>query len=72
MVDPDCEAELVAITLMKAGTLEGGPELFPGSLFHVPPQAGAVAPIELAKPLKVGGAALRLNPFCFDHCEPQK
>ena len=50
MADPDCVTELDAMTVMKAGTLPGGPELFPGSLIHTPPQFGAVPPVELAKP----------------------
>jgi hypothetical protein len=72
IVEPDFVALLVAITLIKEGTLAGGPELFPGSFFHVPPHVGVAVLVELAKPLNVDGAALMLSPFCFDHCEPQK
>ena len=35
---PDLVIELAAITLMKAGTLSGGLQLLPGSLFQVPPR----------------------------------
>ena len=72
MTDPDFVIELDAITVMKDGTLFGGPELFPGSLLHTPPQFGIVPPIELAKPLKAEGAAPPLSLFVFAHCEPQK
>ena len=56
MTDPDFVTELDAITVMKSGTLFGGPELFPGSLLHIPPQFGALLTIELANPLKADGA----------------
>ena len=72
MTDPDFVIELDAITVMKDGTLLGGPELFPGSLLHTPPQFGTAPPIELAKPLKAEGAAPWLSVFIFAHCEPQK
>jgi hypothetical protein len=55
IVDPDLVIELAAITLIKLGTLSGGLELFPGSLFQVPPHAGGFGLGELAKPLKLAG-----------------
>jgi hypothetical protein len=72
MMDPDFVIELDAITVIKVGTLAGGPEPFPGSLLQTPPQGGVVPPIELAKPLKAEGAAPWLSVFIFAHCEPQK
>ena len=40
IIEPDLVIELETITVMKADTLAGGPELLPGSLFQVPPHAG--------------------------------
>ena len=56
MTDPDFVDELVAITVIKDGTVAGGPELFPGSLFQLPLHDGAVELSELAQPLKADGA----------------
>ena len=55
-IEPDFVIKLETITVMSAGTLGGGPELLPGSLCHVPPQAGGFGFGELAKPLKLAGA----------------
>jgi hypothetical protein len=54
IIGPDFVIELETITVMSAGTLDGGPELLPGSLSHVPPQGGFE---QLAKPLKLAGAS---------------
>ena len=67
IVEPDLFIELATITVMYAGTLLGGPELLPGSLFHVPPQAGGVVLVEFAKPLKVEGAGPPLSEFELAH-----
>ena len=56
ITDPDFVTELLAITVIRVGTLFGGTELLPGSLIHIPPQFGVGAPVELAKPLKAEGA----------------
>ena len=56
---------------MNSGTLFGGPELFPGSLVHVPPQFGGFGLVELPKPLKLEGAGPPLSEFLFAHCAPQ-
>ena len=53
---PDFVIKLETITVMSAGTVAGGCELLPGSLSHVPPQAGGFGFGELAKPLKLAGA----------------
>jgi hypothetical protein len=71
IVEPDCVIELAAITVMKGGMLLGGPELLPGSLVHVPPQVGGFGLVELAKPLKLRGAAPLLSEFNRAHCAPQ-
>ena len=55
-IEPDFVIKLETITVMSAGTLSGGPELLPGPLCHVPPQAGGFGSGELAKPLKLAGA----------------
>jgi hypothetical protein len=55
-IGPDCVIKLETITVMSAGTLFGGFELLPGSLIHVPPQAGGFGFVQLAKPLKLAGA----------------
>ena len=55
ITDPDLVTELDAITVMKSGTLIGGPELFLRSLCQTSAQFGVVPPIELAKPLKAEG-----------------
>ena len=41
---------------MNCGRLSGGSELLPGSVVHDPPQATGFGLVELAKPLKEGGA----------------
>jgi hypothetical protein len=70
---PDFSISLAAITLMKAGTVAGGVELLPGSLFQVPSQAGGLGLGAFAKPLKLEGAALpSLKEFDLAHCAPQK
>jgi hypothetical protein len=56
IIGPDFVIKLETITTMSAGTLSGGPELLPGSLCHVPAQAGGFGFEELAKPLKLAGA----------------
>jgi hypothetical protein len=55
-VDPDFVIELETITVMSAGMVSGGCPLFPGSLVHVPPQAGGFGFVQLTKPLKLAGA----------------
>ena len=55
-IEPDFVIKLETITVMSAGTLSGGPELLPGLLRHVPPQAAGFGSGELAKPLKLAGA----------------
>src|SRR3989442_1783973 len=72
MVEPDLVIELDAITAMKAGTVAGGPELFPGSVVHVPPQVGGAVLVVSAKPLKAAGAGPPLSELTFAHCAPQK
>src|SRR6266852_5659672 len=59
--------KLEAITAMKEGTVAGGPELFPGSVIHVPPQAGGVVLVVSAKPLKASGAGPPLSELSFAH-----
>lgn len=71
IVEPDFFIELDAITVMYDGTLLGGPELFPGSLVHTPPQVGGFVLVESAKPLKLFDAEPPLREFCFAHCAPQ-
>jgi hypothetical protein len=72
IVEPDLVIELDTITAMYAGTLLGGPELFPGSLVHAPPQVGGFVLVESAKPLKLDGAEPPpLKEFDFAHCAPQ-
>src|SRR5207302_9191101 len=72
ITEPDIVTELAAITLMVDGTVARGPELLPGSLFHVPPQVAGFGFNVFANPLKAAGAAPPLSEFCFDHCDPQK
>src|SRR2546422_320669 len=72
MVAPDLVIELDAITAMNGGTLAGGPELFPGSVAHVPPQAGGVVLVISAKPLNAAGAGPPLSELTFAHFAPQK
>jgi hypothetical protein len=55
-IGPDFVIKLETITVMSAGTVSGGCELLPGSLCHVPPQAGGFGFVQLAKPLKLAGA----------------
>jgi len=38
MTDPDLVIELATMTLMVEGTVDGGLELLPGGVLHVPPQ----------------------------------
>jgi hypothetical protein len=38
MTDPDLVIELATMTLMVEGTVDGGLELLPGLVLHVPPQ----------------------------------
>lgn len=65
MVGPDLVIELEAITAMNEGTVAGGFELFPGSVLQVPPQAGGVALVWSAKPLKAAGEDAPLSEFTF-------
>jgi len=54
---PDWVIELAAITVINWGKLLGAPELLPVELVHVPPQDIGLGLVELAKPLKLFGAA---------------
>ena len=72
MVEPDFVIELEAITAMKGGALAGGPELFPGSVLQLPPQAGGAVLVWSAKPLKALGAGPPLSELTLAHCAPQK
>jgi len=47
IIEPDFVTELVTSTAMYCGTVGGGPELFPGSLFQGTPQTGGFG-VELA------------------------
>ena len=71
MVEPDFVIELDTMTEIYDGTVFGGPELFPGSLFQLPPQVGGFVLGELANPLKLDGAEPPLKELSFDHCAPQ-
>ena len=64
---PDFVILLDTSTMMNCGTVAGGPELFPGSLFQLPPQLGGFGVLEFAKPLKVDGAGPPLNEFALAH-----
>ena len=72
IVEPDSVIELDTITAINEGTLFGGPELFPGSVVHMPPRLGGCVLVEFAKPLKLDGAGPPLNEFNLAHCAPQK
>jgi hypothetical protein len=48
----------------------GGPELLPGLVDQLVPQAGDVSGV-LAKPLKDAGAKPPLSVFAIHHCAPQ-
>jgi hypothetical protein len=67
IVEPDLVIELDAMTAMNVGTLQGGPELLPGSLVQVPPQVGGNVLVEFANPLKLLGAEPPLSEFSFGH-----
>ena len=71
IIDPVLVIELDTMTVIWAGTLFGGPELFPGSLRQVPPQLAGFVLGKFAKPLKPEGVAPPLSEFEFAHCEPQ-
>lgn len=71
MTGPDCVIEPATSTVIWDGIVDGGLELLPGSLFHEPPQTGGLVFVELAKPLKLLGAAPPLREFSLDHCAPQ-
>src|SRR5204863_534810 len=71
ITEPDWVTELDAITVINCGMLLGGPELLPGLLVHVPPQAGGFVLVEFAKPLKLRGASSLLSEFNRAHCAPQ-
>ena len=63
--------ELATITVMVRGTVAGGDGLLPGSVFHVPPQAGGFVLVTLPNPLNAAGAGPPLSEFCLAHCAPQ-
>src|SRR5438552_16735687 len=67
IVEPDWLIELETITAMKEGTVAGGSELFPGSVIHIPPQAGGVVLVMLVMPLKALGAGPPLSDLRFAH-----
>jgi hypothetical protein len=71
ITDPDFVIALATITRIVAGTLPGGLELLPGSVFHVPPQVAGFGVVIFANPLKESGAEPPLKLFCFAHCAPQ-
>lgn len=61
---------LETITAMYCGTVDGGFELSPGRVVHVPPHVGAAVPF--SKPLNEFEAGPPLKGLLCDHCEPQK
>ena len=72
ITEPFLATELETITVMYSGIALGGPELFPGSLVHVPPQVAGLVLVEFANPLKLDGAEPPLREFKLAHCAPQK
>jgi hypothetical protein len=70
MVEPFFCTELETSTAMYCGIVEGGFELFPGLLVHVPPQVDC--DVSSSKPLNEFGAEPPLIGLFCDHCEPQK
>jgi hypothetical protein len=52
---------------MNDGRESGGPELLPGPVVQVPPQAGGVVLRVSAKPLKLGGAGPTLKTLSVAH-----
>jgi hypothetical protein len=71
ITEPDLVIELATITVILGATVAGGGALLPGSVLHMPPQAGGLGVITSAKPLNAAGAAPPLTLFSFDHCALQ-
>src|SRR5438046_5125626 len=73
MTDPAFTTLVGTSTPMYAGGAPlGGPELFPGRVVQVMPQAGGSALRRSANPLKLAGAGPPLSWLRADHCAPQK
>jgi hypothetical protein len=70
-VDCDGVIELATMTVMNRGTLDGGLELFPPVVFHVPPHVAGPGVVEPAQPLKLRGAGPPLNELLLAHWAPQ-